>query len=293
MSKAVTREDVASTLPVLSVVARWTLPPRRWGEVGSAVRAVLRAIAANDGQALQAGVRDLTLLGPVRRAAQEVTVPAPGDVLADLTALITVLAERAELEGPPRHSDNMRILPMPGSLPITIYLRDESDHEMAERAVQELITAAGFIITAWGEPVLGSWFRRMRATLAEAARSSEGRAVLEATALRADLELVQRPDAEVAALWMANIVPLLATLQNMGDAVIYLGVVLIVRSDGKTFVYKLTTHQQLILNNSPHLLTNPESILRTLGTPIGDEVPSAAAGDNQDLLTGRLPPVGG
>ncbi len=135
-----------------------------------------------------------------------------------------------------------------------------------------------------------SWFRRMRATLVGAARSPEGRAALETAALRADLELVLRPDAEVAALWMANIAPLLATLQSMGDAVIYLGSVLIVKSGGETFVYKLTAHQQLILNNSPHLLTSPERILRTLGTRTGDGgSPRPFVGPEKTLRARRQP----
>jgi hypothetical protein len=273
LSKAVTREDAASALPALRIAARWALLPALWSEVDRTVTAMFSAVAANDGEALQSGVRDLTLLGPVRRAAQDVAVPAPAHVLDDLTELIDVLAALTELGGSQPAGDDARGLPGAVSLPITIYLRDEFGHELVERAVEGLITAAGFTITERGDPVLGSWFRRMRATLGGAARSPEGRAVLEATALRADLELVQRPDAEVAALWMANIAPLLATLQNQGDAVIYLGVVLIVKSDGKTFAYKLTTHQQLVLNNSPHLLTTPESILRTLGAPAGDALP--------------------
>lgn len=259
MSKPVTREDAASALPVLRVAARWALPSARWSEIYKTVTAMRRAVAIDDGPALQAAVRDLTLLGPVRRAAQGATVAAPGELLDDLTELMDALSELIAVRSI--------------SLPVTIYLRDESGHELVERVVEELAAAAGFIITERGDPVLGSWFRRMRATLADAARSPEGRAVLEATALRADLELVQRPDAEVAALWMANIAPLLATLQGLGDTVIYLGVVLIVKSDGKTFVYKLTTHQQLVLNNSPDLLIDPESILRTLGSPVGSELP--------------------
>lgn len=272
-SKAVTAEDAASALPLVRVAARWVLPSARWPEVGRLATAMLSALAVDNGQDMRAGIRDLVLLGPVRRMTQEVAVPAPGDVLSDLSALIDVLTELANAGGPAPPEAGAGGSRSPVSLPITIYLRDESGHEQVEQAVEDLLGLAGFSITEWHDPVLGSWFRRMRATLAGAARSQAGRAVLEAGALRADLELVQRPDAEVAALWMANIAPLLASLQNTESAVIYLGVVLIVKSGGKTVVYKLTTRQQLVLNNSPHLLAAPDTILRTLGLPADDGYP--------------------
>ena len=272
MNEPVTREDADTALAVLRVAARWALTPARWSDVGSTVAAMRTAVTVNDGQALRAGIRDLTFLGPARGPTVEVRVAAPGQLLDDFRELADAHAELTEQGRSQPRADDARA-PRSVSLPVTIYLRDESGHELVERAVDELVATAGFVITERNDPVSGSWFRRMRATLAGAARSPEGRALIEATTLRADLELIQRPDAEVAALWMANIAPLLATLQSMGDAVIYLGVVLIVKSDGKTFVYKLSTHQQRVLNDSPHLLTDPESILRGLGAPAGHELP--------------------
>jgi hypothetical protein len=73
----------------------------------------------------------------------------------------------------------------------------------------------------------------MRAAVTDAAQSHAGQEILAAGAHRADLDLVLRPEAEVAALWMVNLAPLISSLDSIQDAVVYLGVVLIVKSDGK------------------------------------------------------------
>jgi hypothetical protein len=155
-------------------------------------------------------------------------------------------------------------------VPVTIYLRDESGHEQVERAVEDAARSLGLDIIERDEPIVGSWFRRMRATLIGGAQSHAGQEVLAAAAHRADLELVLRPEAEVAALWMVNLAPLITSLENTQDAVVYLGIVLIVKNNGALSVNKLTTRQQLILNHSPHLLAVPEKILQALGLPEGE-----------------------
>jgi len=47
------------------------------------------------------------------------------------------------------------------TLPITIYLADESIHEQVEAAVERLVERAGLDIFHRDDPVIGSWFRRM------------------------------------------------------------------------------------------------------------------------------------
>jgi hypothetical protein len=269
--KPVSARDASAALRALRVAARWSL-------------SMLRAIADNDGAALQSGIGDLMVLGPVRRApAHDVrpeTWPASGDVLAGLTALIDTLTELTDLGAGGTEGD-ARDFPVSLSLPVTIYLRYEAGHELVERAVEDLVGVAGFGIIERDDPVIASWFRRMRAKLGGAARTPVGQAVIEAGVHRADLEFIQRPDAEVAALLLANITPLLATLQPMGDTVIYLGVMLIVKAGGVTLVYKLTPHQQLVLNNAPYLLKAPDKILQALGLATADALPAPGAGGAQ------------
>jgi hypothetical protein len=59
----------------------------------------------------------------------------------------------------------------PLTLPITIYLSDESVHEQVEAAVEDLLASVGGHIEHRDDPMFGSWFRRMRARVGRAARS--------------------------------------------------------------------------------------------------------------------------
>lgn len=279
----VSAQDSSEALRAVRVAARWSLSPARWAEVGRITAAMLRAIADNDGGALRSGAGDLMVLGPVRfagRGGRPETGPASPDVLAGLTALTDALTELTEL-GAGGPAGDARDFPVSLSLPVTIYLSDEAGHEAVERAVAELVGAAGFGIIERDDPVIASWFRRMRAKLGGAVGTPVGQAVIEAGVHRADLEFIQRPDAEVAALLLANVTPLLTALQPMGDTVIYLGVMLVVKADGVTLVYKLTPHQQLVLNNAPDLLKAPGTILQALGLAVADALPAPDAGGAQ------------
>lgn len=281
--KPVSAQDASAALRAVRVAARWPLSPARWAEVSRITAAMLRAIADNDGGALRSGVGDLLVLGPVRLAGSGgrlETGPASPDVLTGVTALIDTLTELTEL-GVGGPAGDARDFPVSLSLPVTIYLRDGTGHELVERAVEDLVGVAGFGIIERDDPVIASWFRRMRAKLGGTVRTPAGQAVIEAGVHRADLEFIQRPDAEVAALLLANVTPLLAALQPMGDTVIYLGVMLIVKADGVTLVYKLTPHQQLVLNNAPYLLKAPDKILQALGLATADALPAPGAGGAQ------------
>jgi hypothetical protein len=267
MSAPVSPADIARALRVVRVATGWSLTPARWAAMERATMAVTRALAVDDGPAFRAGISDITLLGPVRQATPSPTAEMPGELLNELAALIDALTELASM---PEANSGSATEVAAAFVPVAIYLRDESSHERVERAVEDAARSLGLDITERDEPVVGSWFRRMRATLIGGMQSHAGQEVLAAAAHRADLELVLRPEAEVAALWMVNLAPLITSLENTQDAVVYLGIVLIVKNNGALSVNKLTTRQQLILNHSPHLLAAPGKILRALGLPEGE-----------------------
>jgi DNA-binding response OmpR family regulator len=143
------------------------------------------------------------------------------------------------------------------TFPVTVYVGDESVHQPVQQAVEELLDRAGASVVDRDEPIIGSWFRRMRA--APAAQ--------EATAMAAhalDARLVLARDAAITAAMMQNLGPVLGSLQPTKDAVIRVGALLIVKVDWTVAVHQLTAAQQLLLDHQPQLLTSPELILAAL-----------------------------
>jgi hypothetical protein len=150
------------------------------------------------------------------------------------------------------------------TLPITIYLSDDSAHEQIEAAVEGLVAAAGGHIEHRDDPVIGSWFRRMRARTGQAVRSPIAREAAVLAAHAAESRLVHAQDAAVTATMLQNLGPVLAALQPTKDAVIRAGALLIVKVDWIVAVHQLTPAQQLQLDHQPQLAQSPHDILRAL-----------------------------
>jgi hypothetical protein len=147
------------------------------------------------------------------------------------------------------------------TFPVSIYLSDESTHDAVETAVVSALASAGASIVAREEPIVGSWFRRMRAA-PDAVRE------LGATAAHAaDSRLVLGHDAHVTATLMQHLGPVITALQPTKEAVIRLGAVLIIKLDGQLVIHQLTAAQQLRLDHEPHLALAPHDILAALELP--------------------------
>jgi hypothetical protein len=123
-----------------------------------------------------------------------------------------------------------------GTLPVTIYLADERAHTQIELAVEALLASAGLRVDARDDPVIGSWFRRMVATPAD--------------------------EAEVTSRLLQNVPAVLDALQRTGDAVIRVGPLLVVKTDGAVSVSQLTADQQTRLG--PRLASSPAEITTAL-----------------------------
>lgn len=150
------------------------------------------------------------------------------------------------------------------SLPVTIYLSDEGAHANVEAAVEQLVAAAGLRITRRDDPVIGSWFRRMRAAVDDAARSRTGREVALTATHVADARLVLAQDAAITATFLQNLAPVISALQPTKDAVVRLGAVLLVKVDWAVSIHQLTAAQQALLDHDPRLALAPHEILTAL-----------------------------
>jgi len=255
-------DDAAEALLVVRDVMEWSLAPARWADIDRSVAALTAALAADDDAALEEAVTTLELLGPVRGpggAALASRVPAPDAVRQRLEAAIEILRD---IQAPAPAGSPV--------FPVTVFLSDAAIHEEVERAVDALVQAAGLVISSRQPPVSGSWFRRMRAVL----RTPVGEEVLASAAHMAESRLVQRPDAEVTAILLQNLSPMVIALQPTKDAVVRVGAMLIVKTDWTVVIHQLTPRQQLVLDHSPSLETAPHHILHALGLPSAEPGPA-------------------
>ncbi len=165
------------------------------------------------------------------------------------------------------------------TLPITIYLSDETAHEEVEAAVEDLLAAAGGYIEHRDNPVFGSWFRRMRARMGQAVHSPLAREAAVVAAHAAESRVVHAQDAAVTATMLQNLGPVLAALQPTKDAVIRAGALLIVKVDWIVAVHQLTPKQQLQLDHQPELAQSPHDILSALERRTGSSTSSAEVVD--------------
>jgi hypothetical protein len=149
-------------------------------------------------------------------------------------------------------------------LPVTIYLVEVEGHERVQSAVENLLAASGLSIDGREDPVIGSWFRRMSATVTKAAKSPAARE--EALALKhvLDQQIVLGRDADITNRLLQNLGPVIASLQSTKDAVIRVGAILIVKVDWVVVILQLTAAQQAVLDHQPDLASAPHEILRAL-----------------------------
>ena len=149
-------------------------------------------------------------------------------------------------------------------LPVVIYLAEAQDHERVQSAVVDLLAAVGLSIDNREDPIIGSWLRRMSATVTKAAKSPVVRE--EALALKhvLDQQMILGRDADITNRLLQNLGPVIASLQSTKDAVVRVGAILIVKVDWVVVILQLTAAQQAVLDHQPDLAAAPHEILAAL-----------------------------
>ncbi|GAA4548574.1 hypothetical protein [Amycolatopsis samaneae] len=168
------------------------------------------------------------------------------------------------------------------SMPVSIYLDENRDTARVQDAVEALIRAAGGEVVARDEPVIGSWFRRLRAKFRTVTASPLGTEAKLLGAHALESRLVHSTDATVTATMMQNLAPVLSSLQPFTNAVVRVGALLIVKAEGELMVHQLTAAQQLALDHRPELLKSPRDILCALG--LAGEPAPLPAGEPRPVL---------
>jgi len=151
-----------------------------------------------------------------------------------------------------------------GIVRVSIYLADEGIHDSVETAVEQWLATANVSIDRRDQPVIGSWFRRVEASVKRPAKTPAGREASPAGA----------SEASVTAILLPSVGPVLQALQPTKDAVVRAGALLIVKVDWVVHVYLLTAVQQTILDHHrPQLAASPAEIIAALQLtdPVGPE----------------------
>ncbi|MFF0087213.1 hypothetical protein ACFYR1_47350 [Streptomyces canus] len=162
------------------------------------------------------------------------------------------------------------------SLKVTIYLSDELGHDAVQSAVVNLLEDSGLLASVREAPVIGSWFRRIWATLDRSVHSRALREGVLTAAHVADTRLVLAQDAAITATLLQNLGAVLASLDSTKDAVLRIGALLIVKVDWTVNVFQLTAAQQARLDHQPKLATSPQDIIEALG-PLESAAPRISA----------------
>lgn len=190
---------------------------------------------------------------------------------AGIVALIATVGIASLLTAPaPRI--RRQAFPVPGfsgaadadTLPVSIYLADAGLHYPVQAAATRVLAAAGLRIHSADDPVLGSWFRHLRAAVDNTPYSPAARGgTLTVPRTRPGQDLAQ--DAMITSALLENADAVITALQPTRDAVVRLGAILIVKTDGRPVVTQLTPAQQARLDHAPHLAAAPGKITAALG----------------------------
>lgn len=234
----------------------------------------------------------------MRALAQEMNGPDAAEARAELAdellellppdhPVILVLRSGTQLARTGDVTDPVRFSTATETVPVTIYLSDGNLHAQVEGAVEELLATVGLVISARDEPIIGSWFRRMTASVRSAMGSPAARDALGAAGHLADNHLSLPQDATITATLMHNLGPVIQSLHPTKDAVIRVGALLIVKVDWTVNVIQLTAAQQFELDHHPQLASAPHEIVTLLNF-----APPGNPGDEQarQLSSPRTPP---
>ena len=143
---------------------------------------------------------------------------------------------------------------------LRIYLADGSQHAAVQSALESVLADHGVGDLQWEDPRTGSWYRQGKA---KAAVEELGRIVVELRRA-AELQVLDIPQSTVDASQGHAVAELLTALSGEQAAVIQIGSILLVKSDGIPVVRNLTQFELAVLQRNPTWLTDPSRILQAL-----------------------------
>ncbi|RJQ70993.1 hypothetical protein D5S17_28370 [Pseudonocardiaceae bacterium YIM PH 21723] len=149
-------------------------------------------------------------------------------------------------------------------LPAVIYLDDAVAAPAVEAALHKVFQAFGLTVLELGEPIIRSWFRRMRVGARRAATGETGRRLYRELDRAVELRAVDQVQAQVDSAQAGAVAGLLTSLEGTQNALVQIGSVLLIKIDGVPLVRNLTQHEIAHLQRNPQLIRDPAAVLGEL-----------------------------
>jgi hypothetical protein len=147
-------------------------------------------------------------------------------------------------------------------LDIQVYLADGENYSAVESALNDFIEVLHIEVLSRENPEFGSWFRRMRGKISSETPSIEE--VIELAVRAVQMKTMLLPQAGIDAAQGDVLAKLITALGPERNAVIQIGSILLVKSNGDLMCRNLTQAELSYLERHPTLIKDPNSILRQL-----------------------------
>jgi hypothetical protein len=156
-------------------------------------------------------------------------------------------------------------------LEASIYLSDEDSAPQVRGALVEILARCGLSIEDAEVSEIGSWFQRVRVAFRSVITSPAGVEAAQTAAHAAEARIVLANDAQITAMLLRELPPLISSLDKTKDAAIPVGALLILKIEWTVHVAQLGPAQQLLLNHqrqplSPHVVVDVLGLGITEGT---------------------------
>ncbi|MEU4229557.1 hypothetical protein AB0F17_35115 [Nonomuraea sp. NPDC026600] len=188
-----------------------------------------------------------------------------------------------------RHvTEQQRVPFMPGlrnaTIPILIYLTDETGHEDVEQALNIVLDAFGLPVTDATPAMHGSWLRRLRAIVRDTAAAEPTKQLADEVHRALQLKHLHQAQARVDQEQAEAVAKLIQALESTGSAVLMIGSVMILKTSGTISSRTLTQRELIFLERNPGLISDPHQLLMQLALhaaatqPLPEEGPAALPG---------------
>ncbi|TMR07751.1 hypothetical protein ETD86_50670 [Nonomuraea turkmeniaca] len=170
------------------------------------------------------------------------------------------------------------------TIPVLIYLTDETGHEDVERALNIVLDEFGLPVSDAAPAMHGSWLRRLRAIVRDTAAAEPTKQLADEVHRALQLKHLHEAQSRVDQAQAEAVAQLIQALEGTGSAVLMIGSVMILKTGGTISSRTLSQRELIFLERNPGLISDPHQLLRQLTFhaaatgPFPEEGPAAVPG---------------